>query len=332
MQDSKKFIVITSIFDPTPSVRAFSQRKDYTTVVVGDKKTNTDWHCDNVVFLSVEAQNEMDFSLKEMLPYDHYCRKMMGYLYSMAQGAGTIIDTDDDNMPEVNWDFPAPEGHFSGVPGDQGFVNIYRLYTHQPVWPRGLPLDRINKTQDLEQQLTTGDYKIGIWQGLANGDPDVDAIYRLTNDTPCYFTERPPVVLGKNTMSPFNSQNTRTRKELFPLLYLPAFVSIRFTDILRGLVAQPIMWLYDYHLGFTNATVVQQRNPHDYFKDFIDEIPMYRHAGEVIDIVKAAVSEKYTIGENLFLAYSALEKKDIVPERELLMVKAWLKDLERMGS
>ena len=67
---------------------------------------------------------------------------------------------------------------------------------------------------------------------------------------------------------PYNTQNTATRKELFPLLYLPAYVTFRFTDILRGLIAQPIMWLYDYHLGYSGATVTQKRNAHDYFEDF----------------------------------------------------------------
>lgn len=74
-------------------------------------------------------------------------------------------------------------------------------------------------------------------QGLADENPDVDAIYRLTNDTPCYFDERAPVVLEAGTLCPFNSQNTATRRELFPLLYMPVFITFRFTDILRGLAA-----------------------------------------------------------------------------------------------
>ena len=59
------------------------------------------------------------------------------------------------------------------------------------------------------------------------------------------------MVLGTGTMSPFNTQNTLIRKELFALLYLPTYVTFRFTDILRGLVAQPIMWAAGYALGFT---------------------------------------------------------------------------------
>jgi hypothetical protein len=116
-------------------------------------------------------------------------------------------------------------------------------------------------------------------------------------------------------------------KELFPLLYLPCFVTFRFTDILRGLVAQPIMWLHGYTLGFTNATVVQKRNPHDYFKDFISEIPMYTQGESVIDIVSAAISSSNSISENLYKAYEALEKEGIVTAKELEVLALWLEEI-----
>jgi len=97
------------------------------------------------------------------------------------------------------------------------------------------------------------------------------------------------------------------------------------------LVAQPIMWLYDYHLGFTDATVVQKRNPHDYMKDFISEIPMFINAEKVIEIVSAAISASSTIEDNLYNAYKALQKEDIVNDEELKTLKAWLSDLKKLG-
>jgi hypothetical protein len=170
---------------------------------------------------------------------------------------------------------------------------------------------------------------VGVWQGLADEDPDVDAVYRLTSNAPCIFNSREPVVLGKNTIAPFNTQNTLFRKELFPLMYLPVHVTFRFTDILRGLVAQPIMWQYGYQLGFTEATMVQKRNPHDYFKDFLSEIPMYQHCGNIIETVQPAVSGHETVAGNLFNAYNALKNKNIVSGSELSALEAWLNDLLR---
>ncbi len=322
----KKAIVITSIFQPTEAVHAFAAMKDYTLIVAGDKKTPADWACENVDYLSVENQEAIGRHLYKLLPYNHYCRKMIGYLQAIAGGAEFIVDTDDDNIPKAGWNFPAFDGAFDYVAGEQGFVNVYQLYSSMHIWPRGLPLDLITKDFALERTITKSEVKVGMWQGLADEDPDVDAIYRLTSDTPCYFNDREPLVLGKGTISPFNTQNTMVRKAFFPLMYLPTYVTFRFTDILRGYVAQPIMWLYDHHLGFTNATVVQKRNPHSYMKDFISELPMYTHCYEVMSTVDGAVSSRASLEDNLYNAYEALRKQKIVEDREMDVLAAWLLD------
>lgn len=330
-QTMKKAIVITSIFEPTEAVISFSKLDQYQLIVVGDKKTPSNWNCNNVDYISVDQQESMDFSLAQILPYNHYCRKMLGYLKAIKNKAEYIIDTDDDNIPKENWHFPEFESEYDLIKGDKGFVNVYQLYTNLKIWPRGLPLKLINTNFDLENSLFKADCKVGIWQGLADEDPDVDAIYRLTSDKPCYFKDRAPVVLGNGTFSPFNTQNTIIRKELFALLYLPTYVTFRFTDILRGLVAQPIMWLYNYKLGFTNATVVQKRNPHDYMKDFISEIPMYEYCERVIELVTGAITPSQSLETNLYNAYLALQKENIVCDKEMLTLKAWLNDLQKLS-
>lgn len=326
----KKTIVITSIFNPTEAVKRFSKMQDYKLIVVGDKKTPEDWYCENVEYLSINQQEELKSSLVKVLPYNHYCRKMLGYLKAIESHSEYIIDTDDDNIPKDNWGFPGFEGDFDSIKGNKGFVNIYQLFTKQKIWPRGLPLDLISKEFDLENNLKKTNCKIGAWQGLADEDPDVDAIYRLTSDVPCSFDSRDPVVLSKGTLSPFNTQNTIIRKELFSLMYLPTFVTFRFTDILRGLVAQPIMWLYGYELGFTNPTVTQKRNPHNYMKDFVSEIPMYQYSEKVVELVSRAVSKSRSINENMFYAYEALFGENIVNKEEMKVLEAWLKDLETL--
>ncbi len=327
----KNAIVITSIFKPTEAIVAFSKMTGHNLIVIGDKKTPAGWQCDNVDFISVAIQEKLDFEIAKILPFNHYCRKMLGYLTAIKNGATCIIDTDDDNIPKPGWHFPDFDNRFDCVPESKGFVNIYQLFTAQKIWPRGLPLNLINKNFNLEKQLVSHACKVGIWQALADEDPDVDAVYRLTDDTPCYFNQRAPVVLGTRTVSPFNSQNTMIRKELFPLLYLPTFVTFRFTDILRGLVAQPIMWLYGYHLGFTDATVVQKRNPHNYMDDFVSEMPMYEHSEKVVELVCAVISQSDTIENNLLRAYNSLLKANIVCEKEIITLKAWLNDFESLS-
>ncbi|MCD4743142.1 MAG: STELLO glycosyltransferase family protein [Desulfobacteraceae bacterium] len=325
-------IVITSVNDPTEAIRSFSKLKNYRLIVVGDKKTPSNWSCEDAIFLSIEKQLQIGRHLNKILPFNHYCRKMMGYLYAFEMNAQCIVDTDDDNIPKHEFSFPAFEGEYNMIEKDQGFINIYQYFTDQKIWPRGLPLKNINKDYEYSNNLTNTKCKVGVWQGLADKDPDVDAIYRLIDNRPCSFKEREPIVLSKGTLSPFNTQNTLIRKELFPLLYLPAHVTFRFTDILRSLVAQPIMWLHGYNLGFIGATVTQKRNPHDYFEDFISEIPMYQNTEQVVEIVMKTIKKRFSMSENLFLAYEALLDAGIVKNNEIDVLTAWLKDIERYKS
>jgi hypothetical protein len=319
-----KCIVITSIHHPTEAVEKFSQQPDFKLIVVGDSKTPKNWNCKNVIYLSLDYQRECEFDLLKTLPINHYSRKMIGYLIAMKD-AQIIIDTDDDNIPKNNWEFPASNLSYQSLDG-QGFVNIYQWYTEQKIWPRGLPLDLIKKEFHNPYGPEIQGSAVGVWQGLADKDPDVDAIYRLTIDEPCIFMHDMPLILKKGLISPFNSQNTLFYRALFLLMYLPVSVTFRFTDILRGLVAQPIMWAHDYHLGFTGASVVQKRNEHELMSDFRSEIPMYEHCEKVVDLVSACVSMNNSLEANLFNAYEKLALHNIVGYEEMVAVEAWIND------
>lgn len=328
MSNTKKFIIITSIFPPNEAIAGYADLEGWNLVVVGDRKTPDNWQYENVTYLSPADQIDCGYTIVEALPWNHYCRKMIGYLYAMEQGAEIIIDTDDDNIPKSEWGFPTFDGSFNQFPELSGFINMYRYFTDMRIWPRGFPLQYLHDSiqQDV-LPLTENRTRIGIWQGLADGNPDVDAIYRLTDDTPCFFKEEKPIALSEGTICPFNSQNTAFRREVFPLLYLPSHVTFRFTDILRGLVAQPILWAAGYNLGFSSATVLQERNPHDYLKDFESEIPCYLYAERVIDLVKEIVSPDVSLQENLLNAYITLGKNGLVPPEEGQVITAWLHDM-----
>ena len=323
----KTAIVITTINEPTEAVQAFAKLSDYRLIVVGDRKTPRSWSWENTTFLAVDDPATAELSLSRALPFNHYCRKMLGYLHAARLASEAIVDTDDDNIPKSGWTFPPLDGSFDQISGAAGFINIYRYYSDMHIWPRGLPLRLINDKRPLPEPVPVSGVRVGVWQGLADEDPDVDAIYRLTSDVPCNFAERAPLVLDREVTTPYNSQNTLYRRELFPLLYLPATVTFRFTDILRSLVAQPIMWVHGYRLGFTNATVVQKRNPHDYFKDFVSEIPMYEHGERVVGLVQKALSASRSVAENLRIAYGVLKENGIVKDDELRILDCWLNDL-----
>lgn len=318
-----KYIVITSINKPTESVKAFSNLKDWNLVVVGDKKTPLNWRCKNVIYLSPEKQEDIANNLSKAIPWNHYSRKMIGYIYAIQMDADIITDTDDDNAPYENWgENISFTGEFDTVDSND-FYNVYKSFTKESIWPRGYPL---NKVLDAKKIVTFKQKtSVGIWQHLADGDTDVDAIYRLTNNKKIIFKKSKPVILSEGTTCPFNSQNTTFRKELFPLLYLPAHVTFRFTDILRGLVAQPIMWAAGYRLGFSSASVFQDRNEHSYMKDFESEIPMYLNSEKIVQIVKESINKNNSVSKNLLSAYTALKNHNIVTNEECLVLKEWLR-------
>ncbi len=329
---SLKTVVVTSINEPTEALVKFASLKGINLVVVGDKKTPGGWHLDSTDFLDCSKQLNLGFKLASIMPWSHYCRKNLGYLYAILQGSEIIIDTDDDNIPKDDFEIPDFEHSGKTLKSNLGFINIYKMFTDAHIWPRGLPLDSISAlvNQELETQTYLTDKNVGIWQGLADEDPDVDAIYRLISDQPVYFKGQ-NIVLEPGSIAPFNSQNTIFRKELFSLMYLPASVSFRFTDILRGIVAQPIMWAAGFCLGFTGPTVIQKRNPHDYFDDFKQEVPMYLHVQDAYDITLATTSSRETLNDNLYNVYEELQRCGIVSMGEINMLEAWLEDLSRIN-
>lgn len=322
---NRKFVVITSIFSPTRAISGFAGKKDWTVIVVGDKKTPKGWACDGVRYLAVNDQTVEKFSIASALPWNHYSRKMIGYLEAIWAGADIIVDTDDDNIPKLGWGILPFEGNFQHST-EKGYVNIYRYFCDDPVWPRGFPLRHVLSDRQIGEFPDKA--SVGVWQFLADEDPDVDAVYRLVVNKAIYFKERNPLVLSPGAICPFNSQNTAFRKEVFPLLYLPAFVNFRFTDILRGLIAQPILWKFGYRLGFGSATVRQERNLHDFMEDLIDEIPMYIHCEGIVDEVDEAISDCETIADSLVVAYESLYDQGIVEVRELELLSLWLEDLK----
>lgn len=332
----KASCIITSILPPTDAVASFESASEmHEVIVVGDVKSPKSYALGRVRFLSVAGQERLGWRVAASLPYNHYCRKVLGYLEAAKGGAEVIYETDDDNvrLPGQRGDIWQVSSALEFGPEADGlrFLNAYRHFTDQFIWPRGLPLDAIVTSNARPEAAvrSASAHRIGVWQGLAQGNPDVDAIYRLTSAGECQFRSEPPVTLCRGVMCPFNSQNTAFRRELLPLMYLPAFVTFRYTDILRSLVAQPILWAMGCRLCFVPASVVQQRNAHDLLKDFESEVPMYLTSRRAAELAAGAVSATHSASENLVLAYAALERGRIVEARELRLLDLWLEDCDQ---
>jgi len=113
---------------------------------------------------------------------------------------------------------------------------------------------------------------------------------------------------------------------------LPSYVSFRFTDILRGLIGQVILWEHGHRLGFFEPTVRQERNIHDYMEDLKDEIPVYLYARQAVEIARSAIVPGEKMHDQLSAAYRALANEGIVGPAEVELVGLWLRELEKLGS
>ncbi len=320
------YIIITSINNITEAVEKFSRLNEWKVVIVGDKKS-IPYTYTNVEFLSIDDQLNFGFKSIVTTPTNHYSRKNIGYLYCISKGAEYIYDTDDDTLPYDNWKIR----NFSCgslVSGDK-FINPFNLFTKDSVWPRGLDLSYINKPKHytvLEQNSN-----IGVWQGLIDGDSDFDAIYRLTIDKHVKFDNNSDIAISKNSYAPFNTQSTLWNKNLYSLLYIPTTVDFRFTDILRGYIAQRIMWDHDYKLGFHAPNTYQIRNAHNYYADFLGEISMYKNVPKVIEILDSLDLSNKKISDSLLSVYSALCSNNIVEDQELINLSNWIEDINNLS-
>lgn len=155
----------------------------------------------------------------------------------------------------------------------------------------------------------------------------MDAIFRLVLGKEIVFKDNDSFCLDYGSYCPINSQNTMFGAEVAELMYLPSHVSFRFTDILRGYIAQAILWRLGKRVGFCNATVLQIRNEHDLMKDFRDEIVMYEHTKSICDIIEGSVSSNMSIAEMLVSVYEALEIRSVVGAGEVEIVNSWIKDV-----
>lgn len=332
---NRQAMVLTTINAPTPAVLELASRShDWPLVVVGDAKTPANWHVPDTKFMSMAEQQASPGRLAASLPLNHYCRKNLGYLTAISNGATILAETDDDNFPE-GWPYETPVEHLEApVLSTDGWANVYFYFTESKIWPRGLPLGEIVGDLPRWENLPTAGRKIGVHQFLAAGDPDVDAIYRLTvgRDDHKFFDRS--LILDKGTAVPFNSQCTIWFEEAFPLMYLPSNVSFRMTDIWRSFIAQICLWAMDSHVAYHGRGVYQERNAHDLHRDFLQEMVGYERNDEIFQTLSALEldSDPVNAGKNLKTCYRALRKIDIVDDAELAMVDDWLSDLEAIKN
>ncbi len=334
--NEKTSIVITSIAGPDhPVLNLFAEEcslRRIPFVVAGDVKSPGDFAIPGCDFLSVDAQKKLSFHVSALIPDRHYSKKNIAYLKAMKDGAEVIVETDDDNIPLADFWLSRSNELTGHLLEDKGWVNTYRYFSDTGIWPRGFCLNMLSEKTSDTRIDDTGAYDCPVQQGLADKNPDVDAIYRLTMPLPVYFKRNSTIVLGKQSICPFNSQNTTWFKKAFALLYLPSYCSFRMTDIWRSFVTQRILWTCNWNLAFHYATVYQERNEHNLMKDFEDEISGYINNEQLMNELIALDLKQGSefICENLLTCYKKIVEKGYIHEKELVILDAWIKDITQL--
>lgn len=334
---NSRWIVITTINPPGRTIELISQRclsEGWRAVVVGDTKTPADWSFAGFDFLSVADQRSRYGDFAERIPYRHYCRKNLGYLYAIEQGADVILETDDDNHPYETFGKNIELWVKGRLLSGPGWLNVYQHFadnnSERPLWPRGLPLDAIDSTGIVTTLTDTR--RTPIQQFLADNDPDVDAVYRLTTKSPFFFQkDAETIVVDRDAWIPFNSQNTVFFREAFPLLYLPCHVSFRMTDIWRSFVAQAALRKQGWSFAFHPPTVEQVRNEHDLMRDFADEIPGYLHnrtIGDQLDSALNNLPHGLDVATTAARLWQTLIGNNFVPESEKPILEEWFRRID----
>lgn len=328
-------LVVTTIQGPNAVMRdlaASAAAVGARFFVLGDTKSPPDYVLEGAEYFSIADQHARFGAFSEQLPVKHYVRKNLGYLAALEAGCDWIVETDDDNYPLENF-FQLLKNpmRVRRLQTRAQWVNAYRHFApSSPVWPRGYPLEALGSDGSAAETLSWQQETPALVQGLADDNPDVDAVFRLTRKLPLTFDRQAsPLALERGNWCPFNSQNTWFRRDIAVLAYLPANCSFRMTDIWRSFVAQRCLWELGHCLIFTAPSVRQERNEHNLLRDFSDEISGYLNNQKIVQVLDDC-KLKGEPGADLRSCYEALVLAQIFPAAELSLVDGWLAEFAKL--
>jgi hypothetical protein len=177
-----------------------------------------------------------------------------------------------------------------------------------------------------------------IQQGLVNGDPDVDAIFRLTRypkgvkPSLLFDGSKAPMALAPGTLAPFNSQNTLFWRQGFPFMMIPKTVSFRACDIWRGYFAERLLWTVGGQLVYQKPSAFQERNSHSYLDDFRDEWQVYDDSGNLVQLLRDfRPTKKGTLFSDMMELAEQMATAGLWEQGDVEMLSAWLDDLRDIG-
>ena len=223
----------------------------------------------------------------ELIPYNSDNRRNVGYLMALEAPSDFLISIDDDNHCPGGEDFFQAHAVVCGervksrvVEATSGWLNICDLLDLEPslpVYPRGFPFSarhRPSQIQEAEREV-----RVRINAGLWLQEPDLDGITWLAAPVRARSFKGASVILGSQTWTPVNTQNTALHREVIPSYYflrmgyaLAGMVIDRYGDIFSGYFSQACVRHCGDSVRAGAPVATHVRNSHNYLRDLTQEL------------------------------------------------------------
>jgi hypothetical protein len=306
----KKIIVTTTINKPTTATLKFCEiadRDDWNFVIVGDTKTPHDEYrklekeYKNVTYLSPNQQEELYLELSNVIGWKTIQRRNIGYVYAYQNGADIMATIDDDNIPYDNWglNYIGKEIEIDLYEPELDIFDPLSITKDNYIWHRGFPIEYLQKRHRVEYKGKTK-RKVLIQADLWDGDPDIDAMARLTLKPIVKYSDITSPYCS-NKISPFNSQNTFLSREVIPYYAVLPFVG-RMDDIWGAYILQHY---FPNSVIYAPSSVYQDRNVQDLVTNLEKEIIGYRNT---LLLVKNLINYENIIPKETLEFYNIYKK------------------------
>lgn len=278
----KKFIVTTTINRPTEATLKYAAMKDWQLIVVGDTKTPHDEYRKlNCIYLDPEYQEKEYKELSDSIGWRSIQRRNIGFVEAYRCGADIMATVDDDNIPYDDWGTDLYIGKeiecdwYEPRKGHIAFDPLSATNTKE-IWHRGYPIEYVPERHDttyLGKIKRTPLVQADLW----DGDPDIDAMARLTMKPLVKYNVTKPFC--SNTIAPFNSQNTFLHRSVIPYYAVLPHIG-RMDDIWGAYILQHY---FPNSVVYNRASVYQDRNVQDLIVNLEKEVIGYRYTLKLIE-------------------------------------------------
>jgi len=350
IKSEKWIIMTTNNIKNCFNFSTFESLNDWKTLIISLNETNDNIAhifilSDKIVYLSIKDQLKLSYDILKYISMNSYSRKNIGYLFAIEHGAKEIFEIDDNimikNSDYINYIFNKTlYERITLCKNNKGeMINPYSYFGLNNIWPRGFRLNSLNKDYNntyINLASSQINLKPLIYQGLINGESDIDSFFFLTrteknSKIDIFFPKNYPLIYLPGNFIPINSKNTKYLYDIFPALILPAFLNERLADIFRGYIMQCYAWRNNGTIIYINSNAFNFKNKS--LNDFyLTDKDLYYKLEKLLTILNKEKDYKTNNSTNFILyLIQKMIANEIFEKKDLKLYKAFIKDLSNIG-